>query len=135
MAVQLSEAVRAFLEEPRMCVMATINKDGSPQLTVMWYEVVGDQVILNTTRGLAKERNLRRDPRMAICLEDRQRYVTLSGRAEIVEDRALQEVEVNRMAIRYKGVEAGRDHWQKIAHQDRLGVHMRIERVQTRGFA
>lgn len=117
-----------------MCVMATINADGTPQLTVMWYEVVEDLVVLNTTRGLVKERNLRREPRMAVCVEDGLRYVTLSGRAEIVEDRALQEAEVNRMAVRYHGTERGAGHWERIAHQDRLGIHMRIERVQTRGF-
>jgi PPOX class probable F420-dependent enzyme len=133
MTVTMSSAVRAFLEEPRMCVMATIYRDGSPQLTVMWYVVEGDTVILNTTRGLVKERNLRRDPRMAVCIEDGGRYVTLYGRAEIVEDRAVQEEEVNRMGIRYRG-EEGKDHWQRIAHQDRLGIHMRIERVQTRNF-
>jgi PPOX class probable F420-dependent enzyme len=122
-----------FLNEPRMCVMATINRDGMPQLTVMWYEVVGDIVVLNTIRGLLKERNLRRDPRMSICVEEGQRYVTLRGTAQIVEDRSLQEREVNHMAVRYRGP-AGAHHWQQIADQDRLGIHMRIEQAQTRGF-
>lgn len=117
-----------------MCVMATINANGTPQLTVMWYEVVDDLVVLNTTRGLVKERNLRRDPRMAVCVEDGMRYVTLSGRAEIVEDRAQQQREVDRMAVRYHGPERGAGRWARIAHQDRLGIHMQIERVQTRGF-
>ncbi|MBI2755646.1 MAG: PPOX class F420-dependent oxidoreductase [Chloroflexi bacterium] len=130
----LSATARAFLDEPRMCVMATINRDGTPQLVVMWYEVVGGLVILNTTRGLVKERNLRRDPRMAVCVEDGMRYITLSGRAEILEDRALQETEVNRMARRYRGPEQGANHWQGIAHQDRLSIHMPIERIQGRGF-
>jgi PPOX class probable F420-dependent enzyme len=129
----LSPAERTFLDEPWMCVMASINRDGTPQLTVMWYQILGDVVMLNTVRGLVKERNLRRDPRMSVCVEDRQRYVTLYGTAEIIEDRAEQEREVNHMAIRYRGA-AGANHWQSIAHQDRLGIHMRIERVQSRGF-
>src|SRR5262249_32575808 len=121
--------------EPRMCVMGTINRDGTPQLTVMWYDLSEDHtyVVLNTVRGLVKERNLRRDSRMAVCIEDGLRYVTLCGRASIVEDRAQQEVEVNRMAIRYRGP-AGANHWQSIAGQDRLGIHMRIEGVQTHGL-
>jgi PPOX class probable F420-dependent enzyme len=113
--------------------MATINRDGSPQLTVMWYDVLDDVVVLNTIRGLVKEKNLRRDPRMSVCVEDRQRYVTLSGIAEIVEDRAQQEREVNGMAVRYRGP-SGSNHWQTIAHQDRLGIQVRIDRVQSRGF-
>ncbi len=131
---QIADNVRAFLEQPRFCVMATINRDGSPQLTVMWYDLVDDVVILNLTRGLVKERNLRRDPRMAICVEDGPRFVTLNGRAEIVEDRAIQEAEVNRMAIRYRGVRLAATHWDTIAASDRLGIHLPVESVIARGF-
>lgn len=129
----ISEAVRAFLEQPRFCVMATINRNGSPQLTVMWYDLQEETVILNLTRGLVKEKNLRRDPRMAICVEDGPRFVTLNGRAEIVEDRAIQEAEVNRMAVRYRGARLAATHWQTIADSDRLGIHMKIESVIARG--
>lgn len=132
--MQIAEQIRAFLEQPRMCVMATINLDGSPQLTVMWYELVDDLVILNMSRGLVKDRNLRRDPRMTVCVEDGPRYVTLTGRAEIVEDRVIQEKEVNQMATRYSGPRLGASHWDRIAAQDRLGVHMHIEHIYTWGF-
>jgi PPOX class probable F420-dependent enzyme len=132
---KLSDEVRAFLEQPRFCVMATINRDGSPQLTVMWYDLVDDVVILNMTRGLVKERNLRRDPRLAICVEDGPRFVTLNGRAEIVEDRAIQEAEVNRLAVRYRGLRLAATHWQTIAGSDRLGIHLRVESVIARGFS
>jgi PPOX class probable F420-dependent enzyme len=131
----IPEEVRAFLEQPRLCVLATIYPDGSPQLTVMWYDLVDDIVVLNTTRGLIKEKNLRRDPRVAICVEDGGQYVTLRGRAELIEDRALQEAEVERMATRYNGPRRGATHWQTIAHQDRISIHVHVERLQTRGFA
>ena|SRR5579884_1255781 len=132
----LNDKVRAFLEEPRFCVMATINRDGTPQLTVMWYDLAEDgaTVVLNATRGLVKEKNLRRDPRMAICVEDGPRFVTLSGRAEIVEDRAVQEAEVNRMAIRYRGPRLARHHWDSIARHDRVGIHLHVEKAIARGI-
>jgi PPOX class probable F420-dependent enzyme len=131
---KIPENARAFLEQPRLCVMGTINADGSPQLTVMWYDLVEDVVILNTSRGLIKEKNLRRDARMSICVEDGPRFVTLNGRGEIVEDRAIQEAEVNRMAARYRGPRLGATHWQTIAHMDRLGIRMHVESVITRGL-
>jgi PPOX class probable F420-dependent enzyme len=134
MPLDLPEYIRAFLEEPHYCVMATINRDGRPQLTTMWYDLTDDYVVLNMTRGLLKERNLRRDPRMAICVEDGMRYVTLEGRAEIVEDRAFQEAEVNRMAIRYIGLRLGPKRWDVIARSDRLGVHLHVERFHAHGF-
>ena len=133
----IADDVRAFLEEPRFAVMGTINASGTPQLTVMWYALAedADLVVLNATRGLLKERNRRRDPRMSLCVEDGPRYVTLEGRAELVEDRAQQEREVNDLiAPRYIGVRLGSQRWEVIQASDRVGIHMRVERVHTHGF-
>lgn len=130
----IPENIRAYLEQARLCVMATISADGSPHLTVMWYDLIDDIVVLNMMRGLVKERNLRRDPRIAICVEDGPRYVTLSGRVQIIEDRVVQEAEVIRMATRYRGPRLGAQHWREIMGQDRLGIHMRVKHVQTHGF-
>jgi PPOX class probable F420-dependent enzyme len=133
----ISETVRAFLEEPHFAVMATINTSGTPQLTVMWYALLenDDVIVLNATRGLLKERNLRRDPRMSLCIEDGPRYVTLQGRATLVEDRSVQEREVNELiAPRYIGERLGARRWEVIRDSDRVGVRMQIERVQARGI-
>ena len=133
----ISDEVRAFLEQPRFAVMATINKSGTPQLTVMWYALAPDTdtIILNATRGLLKERNLRRDPRLSLSVEDGQRFVTLSGRAELIEDRAQQEREVNLLiAPRYIGQRLGARRWEAIKGSDRIGIHMRVERVYARGI-
>ena len=132
--MDVPDYIRAFLEEPHYCVMATINADGTPQLTTMWYDLTDDYIVLNMTRGLLKERNLSRDPRMAICVEDGMRYVTLSGRAEIIEDRALQEAEVNRLAIRYIGLRLGPRRWEVIKGSDRLGIHLHVDRFHTHGL-
>ena len=66
----IDEKTRAFLEAPHFATMATINRDGSPQLTVMWYSLhpTEDVVLLNASRGLLKERNLRRDPRVSVLV-------------------------------------------------------------------
>jgi PPOX class probable F420-dependent enzyme len=135
--VPIAENVRAFLEQPHYAVMATINADGTPQLTVMWYALhpTEDVLLLNASRGLLKERNLRRDPRMAVCVEDGPRYVTLQGTAELVEDRAQQERDVNELiAPRYVGQRLGARRWEEIKDSDRLGIRMRIHRVHPRGF-
>jgi PPOX class probable F420-dependent enzyme len=133
----ISDAVRAFLEEPRFAVMGTINPSGTPQLTVMWYALVADSdlIVLNATRGLLKERNLRRDPRMSLCIEDGMRYVTLEGRAELIEDRSLQAQEVNALiAPRYLGQRLGSTRWTVIEGSDRVGIRMHVERVHARGI-
>jgi PPOX class probable F420-dependent enzyme len=130
----LSQEVRAFLEEPRFAVMATVNRSGTPQLTVMWYALhpTDDVILLNATRGLLKERNLRRDPRMSLCIEDGMRYVTLTGRAELIEDRAQQERDVNDLiAPRYIGHRLGSRRWEVIKDSDRVGIRMPIESVRA----
>ena len=132
----IGEDVRGFLEQPHFAVMATINPSGTPQLTVMWYALLPgeDVVVLNATRGLLKERNLRRDSRMSLCIEDGVRYVTLEGRAELLADRARQEREVNTLiAPRYIGERLGSKRWQVIEGSDRVGIRMRVETVHARG--
>jgi len=118
--------------------MATINRSGTPQLTVMWYALHADDdvVILNTTRGLLKERNLRRDPRMSLCVEDGQRYVTLEGRAELINDRAQQEREVNDLiAPRYIGQRLGGRRWEVIQAADRIGIWLHVAQVHAYGLS
>lgn len=133
----IPDNVRAFLEAPHFAVMATINASGAPQLTVMWYALhpEEDVVLLNASRGLLKTKNLGRDRRMAICVEDGMRYVTLSGTAELVEDRAVQEREVNDLiAPRYIGDRLGSKRWEVIKGSDRIGIRMRVQTVHARGI-
>lgn len=133
----IEDEVRAFLEEPRFGVMGTINASGMPQLTVMWYALAADAdvVVMNSARGLLKARNLRRDPRMSLCVEDGLRYVTLEGHAELIDDRAQQEREVNDLiAPRYIGQRLGSRRWEVIQASDRIGIHLHVERVQVHGF-
>jgi len=58
MTGRLSTAVRAFLQEPRFLILATSNRDGTPQQSVIWYELQGDEIMMNTARGRLKDRNL-----------------------------------------------------------------------------
>jgi hypothetical protein len=76
----------------------------------------------------------RRDPRLSLCVEDGMRYVTLQGRAQLIEDRAQQEREVNQLiAPRYIGQRLGSRRWEVIKNSDRLGIRMQIERVHAPG--
>ena len=134
----IPENVRAFLEQPHFAVMATVNADGAPQLTVMWYAILPDEdtVVLNASRGLLKVRNLSRDPRMVLCIEDGMRYVTLEGSADIFDDRLLQEKEVNELiAPRYLGQRMGSQRWDVISDSDRVGIHFHVRRFHAKGFS
>jgi len=126
----LSAKARTFLAEKRFAVLATINPDGTPQLTTMWYELQGDQIMMNTKVGRAKEHNLRRDQRISICVEAEYHYVTLSGTARLIDDQPTAQADIKRLAERYhdpeKAAQMVRDQFSK---EQRLTLRMPIERV------
>ncbi len=78
-------------------VVTTLREDGSPHSTPVWVDSDGEHVLFNTAVGRAKERHLRRDPRISITVlpaENQQAgYVTVTGRAELVEDGAVEHID------------------------------------------
>ena len=86
----LNDEQRRFLEEPYAGAATTLRADGSPHTTVVWVDVEDGTVMFNTAVGRAKERHLRRDPRVAILVVDPQntyRWLSVSGRAELTDIR------------------------------------------------
>ncbi len=131
---QLKPSVRAFLEETRFAVLATVGADGGIQQTVMWYELDADQIVMNTARGRIKDRNLRRDPRVSICIEDGYTYVTLEGAVELIEDQETAQADIVRLAKRYHGPEKGAGMASDFAKQQRVTLRMSIRNVIANGF-
>jgi PPOX class probable F420-dependent enzyme len=133
--VQFRDDVRAFLEEERFGVLGTVNADGRPQQTVMWYELRGDVIVMNTKRGRKKDRNLLRDPRASLCVEDGFRYVTLDGTIETIEDQATAQADIAALARRYhdaaKAEEMTRDLFEP---QERVSLLLHVDRVDVHGF-
>ncbi|MDQ3226931.1 MAG: PPOX class F420-dependent oxidoreductase [Chloroflexota bacterium] len=133
--MELRDDVRAFLEEDRFGVLATVNETGSAQQTVMWYELRGDLIVMNTKRGRKKDRNLLRDPRASLCIEDRFRYVTLDGVIETIDDPAIAQADIAALARRYHSAEeAERMARDVFAPQERVTLVLRVDRVDVHGF-
>jgi PPOX class probable F420-dependent enzyme len=126
----LSDKARAFLNEKRFAVLATLKEDGSVQQTTMWYLLEGDTIVMNTKAGRVKDRNLRRDPRISICIEDGYHYLTISGQVELIEDQATAQHDIHRLAIRYDGEEkAAAQMAQQFSKEQRVTVHLKPERI------
>lgn len=135
MAAELSGEMRRFLAEPRFGVLATVNPDGSPQQTVMWFLLEGDDIVMNTKRGRKKDRNVLRDPRVSICVEDGQRYLTLAGQLAIDEDAGRSQVDIRRLAERYEGgAKAAEMVAAQFSREERVTLRLRIEAVDAHGF-
>jgi len=104
--VELTEKARRFLSEPNFAALATVNKDGSPQVSAMWVHLDGGYVLMNTALGRYKERNLRRDPRLALTVTDRENpydKVTIRGRVvEFIEGQRA-EGDIDMLSQKYVG--------------------------------
>jgi len=133
--LELRDDVRAFLEEKRFGVLATVNSDGGPQQSVMWYEPRGDTLMMNTLRGRKKDRNLQKDARASVCVEDEYRYVTMEGTIRVVDDPAVTQADIAALARRYHGQEEGdRMAREVFGSQQRRTLLLTIERADVHGF-
>jgi PPOX class probable F420-dependent enzyme len=126
--MELTESVRKFLDEARFAVVATINRDGTPQQTVVWYELRGDEIIMNTAKGRIKDLNLRRDPRLSFCVEDGYNYITIKGSATLDEANAQKDIEA--LATRYCGLERSKEMMRtQFSKEQRVTIRLKVERV------
>lgn len=78
----LPEAARAHFDAPEFVTLATIQPDGQPQLSVVWVERDGDDLLMSTVEGRQKHRNLVRDPRATVLLYPKDNpysYVEIRG--------------------------------------------------------
>ncbi len=131
MAAELTEKARAFLREKRFAVLATINKVGTPQLTTMWYLLENDGTIMMNTRvGRSKERNMRRDPRISVCFEEGYRYVTITGRVEMIDDPQVSQRDIFRLSTRYHGEEIAKKQMEtQFSKEQRVTLRLKPERI------
>lgn len=115
---KLPEEVQQFLDEPHLAVFITLMKNGSPQATPVWVDHDGVSVLINTVRGHQKERNLRRDGRVALCVTDHSqagRYVQIRGRVVEIAGGDEAWLHINKLSQKYSGrAYQGRDGEERI---------------------
>ncbi len=100
---RIPEEAKAVLDQPNLAHIATINPDGSPQVTPVWIDHEGDSILFNTAAGRQKPRNLERDPRVSISVhnaENPYQPLIIQGKVqEITEDGADEHI--NALAKKY----------------------------------
>jgi PPOX class probable F420-dependent enzyme len=132
--VAFDEPTRAFLSTPRDAVVTTINPDGSPHLTIVWYDLRGDEILLNTADDRVKYRNLERDPRIAVLIGDGRHYVRVDGTAREVATGAEALRDIHDLAVRYDGAAvAERDTRESYSKKRRVSYLVTARRIYVRG--
>jgi len=101
----LNDKVIKLFEGRNLVFIATIMKDGSPQLSPVWADMEEDHVLVNTAEGRIKHKNVLRDPRVAISVVDNNNplnMTTMRGKVvEIIPDYQYQHA--NRLTKKYMG--------------------------------
>lgn len=131
-----SDIIQSFLEQPLLAKLVTLNKDGSPQITFMWYEYNSNGLFLfSTTKQRLKAKNLTRDSRISVAIDDPQnmwRGVIARGLATIDELGAVDLVE--RLTARYSGKDKVEASKKRAMNEDRIIISMTPIRVMLRGL-
>ena len=112
----LPDSARAVLESPALAHLVTLNPDGSPQVSVVWVGLDGDEIVAGHLPEHRKVRNIRNDSRVALSLETGSRnamglaeYLVIHGTARVTEGGAPQLLQ--RLARTYLGPDVAFRRW------------------------
>lgn len=101
---KLTERARTLIDEPNLAFLATVDEDGAPQVSPVWIDRAGETLLVNTAAGRVKDRNMRRDGRVAISIasrDDPYSKVDIRGRVVDVDESGEANAHIDRLARKY----------------------------------
>jgi PPOX class probable F420-dependent enzyme len=132
MSQAIPDKYRDLFTKRAFASLGTLMPDGSPQVTPVWCDSDGEHVIVNSAKGRQKDKNIRRDPRVALAVIDPDnpyRYLEIRGRVvEIVEHGA--DAHIDKMAKKYLGADK---YPYRQPGEVRVMYKIQPERVSTMG--
>lgn len=125
---QISEPIAKLLEGRNIAFVATLMKDGWPQITPTWVDLEDGKILVNTAEGRLKQKNISRDDRVAISVIDQNNpYHMVTVRGRVVEQRKEGADEhVDKLAKKYLGVER---YPRRSPNEKRIIIKIKPERV------
>tara|TARA_B100000073_G_scaffold87179_1_gene67915 strand:+ start:3692 stop:4081 length:390 start_codon:yes stop_codon:yes gene_type:complete len=125
--MKLSEDTINLLKGKNFASLATVNKDGSPQVSIVWIDYEDEIILINTAKGRVKTNNMQRDPRVSISITDSENpyyQVTIKGRViEITEDGAVYHI--NSLAKKY----LNEDRFPVVDNEIRVKIKIKPEKT------
>jgi PPOX class probable F420-dependent enzyme len=104
MPAELSDSLKALLDSPVFITVATLQPDGSPQVSPVWVKRDGDDVLFSTTVDRQKYKNLTRDPRVTFVVQPADSpytYAEVRGTAEMSTEGARELID--ELSVKYTG--------------------------------
>jgi len=127
------EQIEDFLSERRNAMIATINKDGTPQLTPVIYYWDGSTFYISVTQETVKYKNIKRDPRVSVVVDDvlNHHCVIAKGKATIQEDNIWETT--SKIIYKYYGKEEGEPYLEQLKKQKRVLIVLKPTKMQAWG--
>lgn len=103
MASKIPEELKDILNKRGFAHLATLMPDGSPQVTPVWCDFDGTHVRINSAKGRLKDKNMRRDKRVALAIHDPDnpyRYLAIRGNVDEITERGA-DAHIDALAKKY----------------------------------
>jgi len=117
-----SAQIQAFLEVPRHAIATVLRADGAPQLSPIWFLYENERLYFSVGVSSAKYRQLRRDPRVALCIDAGHpdaRAVSISGTAELITDESPEREDLDwRILRRYHESDEDAHEWEALSEAE-----------------
>ncbi|AEW93248.1 hypothetical protein SCATT_08770 [Streptantibioticus cattleyicolor NRRL 8057 = DSM 46488] len=113
-----------------------MRADGGPHVAPVWFLLDGDDVVFTTDKRSVKGRNLARDGRVALCVDDDRppyAFAVLHGRAVLSEDPGELRAWATRIAARYMGEEKAVEYGERNGVPGEVLVRVRVDKVTAVG--
>lgn len=118
---------------PRYATIATLNPDGSPHQSIIWFLVRGDEIVINSRRGRRWPANARRDSRVAFAVEDGEDAVTINAHAEQVDDPEQAQADIAEMARHYDSPDEAERETARFRTEERISFVLTPVKVSIHG--
>jgi PPOX class probable F420-dependent enzyme len=131
MPVKIPLSLRKMLEDKAYGHVVTFNAKDNPELTMVWMDVEGDELLVNTAEGRRKVDNIRRDPRAIVSVQDRnnpQLYAVFHGKGRVID--AGADAHIDKLAKRFLGADK---YPYRQPNEKRLIVRINVDRISGMG--
>ncbi len=128
----LSERARELIARPVLASLTTLGRDGSPQVTPLWVDLDGADLLFNTAKGRVKARHMERDPRVAVSVidpDDAYNVVALRGTVIDITTSGA-DAHIDALAKKYLGVDS---YPMRKEGEVRIKVRVRTDHIAMQG--
>jgi PPOX class probable F420-dependent enzyme len=127
------EEYRSFLlDRARTASLATVRADGRPHVAPIWFDLDGDTIVFTTGESTVKGRNMRRDPRVSLCIDEEKppfHFVLIEGTAQLTAEDPDLLYWATRLGNRYMGADRAEEYGRRNAVEGELLVRVTPQKI------